>query len=328
MGTGPLLAVRDLRVDFDSPEGRVRAVAGVSLDVMPGECLAIVGESGSGKSQLFLGCLGLLAANGRVSGSAQLLGHELIGLTDRELNAFRGTRVALVSQDPMNALTPHLRIGRQLTEGLTDRGLLDESSARDRAAEALRSVGIPDPESRLNQYPHELSGGQRQRVAIAMALVAQPALLVADEPTTALDVTVQAQVLRVLRQSKQHGLAIVMITHDLGVVAGIADRVAVMYAGRLVESAPVDAIFQSPAHPYTAALLASVPRLTGAQTERLASIEGQPPRPQQVLAGCRFAPRCPSARDVCRETEPGVAHAVAGARQVACHAPLPAGWPQ
>jgi oligopeptide/dipeptide ABC transporter ATP-binding protein len=324
VSTEPLLAIHDLGVDFDTAEGPVRAVTDVSLDVMPGECLAVVGESGSGKSQLFLACLGLLAANGRASGSARLQGEELVGRTERELTAVRGARVAMVFQDPMNTLTPHLTIGRQLTEVLTDRGLMDDASARQKAVVALRSVGIPEPEARLTQYPHELSGGQRQRVAIAMALMGDPVLLVADEPTTALDVTVQAQVLRVLGKARQQGLAIVMITHDLGVVAGVADRVAVMYAGRVVENAPVEALFEGPAHPYTAALLGSVPRLTGPATGRLAGIEGQPPRPHDQPSGCRFAPRCPSAREICHSLEPTLAGA--GLRRVACHAPLPQGW--
>jgi oligopeptide/dipeptide ABC transporter ATP-binding protein len=324
MNAQPLLDIRDLGVEFDTTDGTVRAVTGVSLEVEAGECVAIVGESGSGKTQLFLACLGLLAANGRAVGSARLLGEELVGRTERDLTALRGTHVAMVFQDPMSTLTPHLRIGRQLTELLTDRGLLGAAEARQRAVAALGSVGIPDPEARLDQYPHELSGGQRQRVAIAMALIAGPQLLIADEPTTALDVTVQAQVLGVLHEARKKGLSIVMITHDLGVVAGIADRVAVMYAGRIVETADAAAIFAAPAHPYTAALLASVPRLTGAQPERLVNIEGQPPRPYETFTGCRFAPRCPSARDLCRATEPAL-HAD-GNRSVACHAPLPQGW--
>ncbi len=327
MKSQPLLDIRDLGVEFDTADGTVRAVTGVSLEVMAGECVAIVGESGSGKSQLFLACLGLLAANGRAVGSARLEGEELVGRTEHDLTALRGTRVAMVFQDPMNTLTPHLRIGRQLTELLTDRGLLGASEARQRAVAALHSVGIPDPESRLDQYPHELSGGQRQRVAIAMALIGGPKLLIADEPTTALDVTVQAQVLGVLHAARETGLAIVMITHDLGVVAGIADRVAVvavMYAGRIVETAAAASLFEAPAHPYTAALLASVPRLTGAQPERLASIDGQPPRPYEAVPGCRYAPRCPSARDLCSATEPALQ--AAGERSVACYAPLPRGW--
>jgi oligopeptide transport system ATP-binding protein len=324
MNAQPLLDIRDLGVEFDTADGTVQAVSGVSLEMKAGECVAIVGESGSGKSQLFLACLGLLAANGRAVGSARLKGEELVGRTEQELTALRGTRVAMVFQDPMNTLTPHLRIGRQLTELLTDRGLLGAPEARQRAVAALRSVGIPDPESRLDQYPHELSGGQRQRVAIAMALMGGPELLIADEPTTALDVTVQAQVLGVLHSARETGLAIVMITHDLGVVAGIADRVAVMYAGRIVEAAAAATLFEAPAHPYTAALLASVPRLTGAQPERLASIDGQPPRPYEAVPGCRYAPRCPSARELCGVTEP-VLQPV-GERSVACHAPLPQGW--
>ncbi len=324
MDAAPLLAIDDLRVDFDTEEGPVRVVTGVSFAVCAGECLAVVGESGSGKSQSFLACLGLLAANGRASGSARFEGRELVGASEAELEAVRGIRIGMVFQDPMNALTPHLRIGRQLTEVLADRGLMEPARARERAIELLESVGIPDPETRLEQYPHELSGGQQQRVAIAMALMTGPALLVADEPTTALDVTVQAQVIEVLRGFRRRGLALVLVTHDLGVVAGIADRVAVMYAGRIVESAPVDALFNAPAHPYTAALLESVPRIEAGPVRRLVGIPGQPPRPSERGPGCAFEPRCVQARDLCRRVDPE--SRARGLRTVACHAPLPDGW--
>jgi len=324
VGAPAMLEVADLRVEFDTEDGPEPAVSGVFFEVRAGECLAVVGESGSGKSQSFLACLGLLAANGRASGSARFEGRELLGVADAGLEQVRGLRIGMVFQDPMNALTPHLTIARQLTEVLTDRGLARPAAARARAIELLRSVGIPDPETRLGQYPHELSGGQQQRVAIAMALMTGPALLVADEPTTALDVTVQAQVLEVLRGCRDRGLALVLITHDLGVVAGIADRVAVMYAGRIVESAPVTELFDAPAHPYTAALLASVPRLDDGRAARLLGIPGQPPRPGERGAGCAFAPRCTQARDQCRRVDPAMR--ADGARTVACHAALPGGW--
>ena len=316
----PLLGIHDVCVEFATPRGPVAAVRDVSLEVRRGECLAIVGESGSGKSQLFLGSLGLLAATGRARGSVRFDGQELLGPGAAPLHDVLGTRIAMVFQDPMNALTPHLTLGQQLSEVVLERGMLDAAEARARCLEALRSVRMPDPEVRLRQFPHELSGGQRQRAAIAMALMTRPDLIVADEPTTALDVTVQAQVLDVLREARNLGLAVVLITHDLGVVAGIADRVAVMYAGRIVECAPVRELFASPAHPYTAALLASVPRLDAALTGRLAGIEGQPPQPGEEPQGCSFAPRCPSAVAQCRELRPALQ--AAGERSVACHAPL------
>jgi oligopeptide/dipeptide ABC transporter ATP-binding protein len=319
-----MLTLEDLEVTFDTELGPVQAVRGVSLEVRPGECMAVVGESGSGKSQLFLACLGLLAANGRARGSARLQGEELIGASERSLSDLRGARAGVVSQDPMNALTPHLRVGRQLTEFVLDRGRMSRSAARTHALELMRSVGIADPERRYDQYPHELSGGQRQRVAIAMALMPGPALLIADEPTTALDVTVQAQVLDVLRRLRARGLTIVLITHDLGVVAGVADRVAVMYAGAVVELATAAELFSMPRHPYSAALIASVPRLDTKPGTRLSNIEGQPPRPHERLAGCPFAPRCPAARERCRESEPRLE--VADGRAAACYAPLPGGW--
>jgi oligopeptide/dipeptide ABC transporter ATP-binding protein len=318
MPAEPLLRLRDLTVDFTTAEGTVRAVSSVSLEVERGECLAIVGESGSGKSQLFLGCLGLLASNGRAGGSARFEERELLGAPENDLNTVRGTRLGLVSQDPMNALTPHLRIGEQLVEAVLVHGLLDESAARARAVEVLAAVGMADAARRLHQYPHEFSGGMRQRVAIAMALMTEPSLLIADEPTTALDVTVQAQILDVLRAARRRGLTLVLITHDLGVVAGIADRVAVMYAGRIVELAPTRELFAAPAHPYTAALLRSVPRLRTSGTGRLDLIAGQPPRPGDLPRGCAFAPRCTQCIPRC-ETESPALKSLDGHRQAACH---------
>jgi oligopeptide transport system ATP-binding protein len=320
VGPSPLLEIRDLVVEFSTPRGIVAAVQGVSLDVARGECLAVVGESGSGKSQLFLGSLGLLAEGGSARGSARFGGRELMGESVDERRAVLGTRLTVVFQDPMNALTPHLTIGRQLTEVLLDRGLMEPAKARARSLEVLRAVRMPDAEARLDQYPHELSGGQRQRVATAMAMITDPDLLVADEPTTALDVTIQAQVIEVLREARDRGLAIVLVTHDIGVVAEIADRVAVMYAGAIVETAPVRELFAAPAHPYTAALLASVPRLDDSPTQNLRSVEGQPPTPGTQLAGCAFAPRCVKAQPHCRAERPALRQ-VAG-RGVACHLPL------
>jgi oligopeptide/dipeptide ABC transporter ATP-binding protein len=318
-----LLEIRELSVEFAAPRGLVRAVREVSLDVRRGECLAIVGESGSGKSQLFLGSFGLLAARGAARGSVRFAGQELLGSDPSALRSVLGTRLTLVFQDPMNSLTPHLTVGRQLAEVVLDRGLLGPQEARARSLEVLGAVRMPDAAGRLRQYPHELSGGQRQRAAIAMALMTRPDLIVADEPTTALDVTVQAQVLDVLREARDRGLALVLITHDLGVVAGIADRVAVMYAGRIVESAPVRDLFAAPAHPYTAALLAAVPRLDTPASVRLACIEGQPPQPGDERPGCAFVPRCQSAIDACRSDLPRLRSA--GDRRVACHRPCTPG---
>jgi ABC-type glutathione transport system ATPase component len=261
MNQRPLLDIRNLDVEFTTPEGRVHAVRDVSLEVAAGECVAVVGESGSGKTQLLLATLGLLAENGRARGSARVAGRELIGVGEDELNSVRGTRIGLISQDPLGALTPHLRIETQLTEALVDHKLTTRAWARRRALEALRDVDIPEPEARLRQYPHELSGGMRQRVALAMALICGPSLLFADEPTTALDVSVQAKILDLLRGARDRGIGIVLVTHDLGVVAALADRVAVMQSGRIVETAAVEQLFAAPAHSYTRALLAAVPRL-------------------------------------------------------------------
>jgi oligopeptide transport system ATP-binding protein len=324
MTPAPLLEVQELDVEFDTAQGTVQAVTGISLEVRPGECLAVVGESGSGKTQLLLACLGLLAGNGRSRGSVRFDAQELLGVPEHTLNRVRGTGVALLSQDPMGALTPHLRIETQLVEGLLDRGLATRDDARARALQALRDVEIADPAARLRQYPHELSGGMRQRVALAMALMCQPRLLFADEPTTALDVSVQARVLELLARARDRGLGILIITHDLGVVAGLADRVAVMYAGRLVETASTARLFAAPAHPYTAALLAAVPRLHGQAPGRLPAIAGYPPRPGETGTGCAFAPRCPRAVDECRKLRPALQVDAATGAAVACHRALPA----
>ena len=321
--TEALLSIEDLHVEFTTGHGPVQAVAGVSLDVRAGECLAVVGESGSGKTQLLLACMGLLAANGRARGSASFAGQELIGAGEPALNAVRGVGIGMLSQDPLSSLTPHLRIETQLVEGLLDRGLATRAQARERALQALRDVEMPEPEARLRQYPHELSGGMRQRVALAIALMCQPRLLFADEPTTALDVSVQARILELLARVRDRGVGILIITHDLGVVAGLADRVAVMYAGRIVETAPTDQLFTSPAHPYTSALLAAVPRLHGAATARLANIPGFPPRPGEIHVGCAFAPRCAFADHYCASQRPGLRQAGTGQDStVACHRPL------
>lgn len=317
-----LLDIRDLTVEFATPHGSLCGVRGLSLQVAEGECLAVVGESGSGKSQTFLATLGLLAGNGRARGSIKYDGREILNQSDAVLNTVRGPGIGFVSQDPMNALTPHLKIGQQMTEAMVDRGALSRTDARERALELLRFTGISEPDLRLRQYPHEFSGGMRQRVAIAMALMPKPRLLIADEPTTALDVTVQARIVALLAALRNDGLGIVLVTHDLGVVAGLADRVAVMYAGGIVEIGPSGDFFTAPLHPYAAALRDSVPRLD-ITTRRLQTIDGQPPRPGAITSGCAFAPRCRHAQAVCRDQIPPLRGAGAE-REVACHFPLSA----
>jgi oligopeptide transport system ATP-binding protein len=320
-----LLEVSNLDVRFATAQGEVQAVSGVSLAMRAGECLAIVGESGSGKSQLLMACLGLLAANGKATGSVRFAGNELLGASERDLNGVRGTGIALLPQDPLSSLTPHLRIETLLTEGLLDRGLATREEARQRAMRALEDVGIPDPAARLRQYPHELSGGMRQRVALATALMCGPRLLFADEPTTALDVSVQARVIELLQGVRDRGLGVLIITHDLGVVAGLADRVAVMYAGRVVETATTAELFRDPRHPYTAALLAAVPRLDDSAQLRLQGIAGDPPQPAERFPGCAFAPRCEYAVPACSAQRPELRSIPAGTGTVACHRPLAAG---
>ncbi|WP_369602941.1 oligopeptide/dipeptide ABC transporter ATP-binding protein [Hahella sp. SMD15-11] len=303
--TEPLLKVEKLNTRFSTPEGEVRAVNDLSFELYPGESLGIVGESGSGKTQVFLSIMGLLAENGRATGRVVFGGKNILGLPADALNRYRGSRMSMIFQDPMTSLNPFLKVSRQLTEVLVEHQGMSEEAARARSIEMLKKVGIPEAEKRFDMYPHEFSGGMRQRVMIAMALLCQPELLIADEPTTALDVTIQAQILKLMRQLKsEFNTSIVMITHDLGVVAGLCDRVLVMYGGRVVETGPVDEIFRDPRHPYTKGLLASMPRLDEAGKSSLYAIPGQPPNLQRLPLGCAFNPRCAYADDRCRRERP------------------------
>jgi len=314
----PLLEIDDLRTWFFTRDGVVRAVDGVSLSVLPGETLAIVGESGCGKSVTALSALRLIASPpGRVvSGSIRFAGRDLLALSEAEMRKVRGNEISMIFQEPMTSLNPVMTIGRQIAETLTLHQGLDARAAQAKAVAMLRLVHIPEAERRVVQYPHQLSGGMRQRVMIAMALACNPKLLIADEPTTALDVTIQAQILDLLRELKQQiDAAIVLITHDLGVVAEMAQRVIVMYAGRKVEEAPVKALFRRPLHPYTRGLLGSMPRLgapEAGERPRLAEIAGTVPSLKEPIPGCAFADRCFLATELCRceapplkEKEPG-----------------------
>ncbi|HEX3561413.1 MAG TPA: ABC transporter ATP-binding protein [Solirubrobacterales bacterium] len=303
---GPLLEIEDLKVDFGTDEGTVHAVDGVSFSLEAGEVLSIVGESGSGKSVTAMTILGLTRGiNARIGGSVRYQGKELTTASDEELQTIRGDRIAMVFQDPMSSFNPVHKIGDQIVEAILAHRDMDKSEAHRRAVEALGSVGIPDPETRAGHYPFEYSGGMRQRAMIAMALALEPAILIADEPSTALDVTIQAQIIELLRDlNQEHGLSVVLITHDLGVVAEIADRVLVMYAGQIVEQGSLDEIFYDPQHPYTWGLLGSIARLDQARTERLSQIAGQPPSLLAPPPGCRFRPRCPHAFEKCSELPP------------------------
>ncbi|MCO6417052.1 ABC transporter ATP-binding protein [Siccirubricoccus sp. KC 17139] len=313
----PLLAIDGLRTVFRTPSGEVAAVDGVSLAVPRGRTLGIVGESGCGKSMLSLSVMRLVPRPGRIAaGSVKLEGRNLLTLSPAEMRDVRGGQVAMIFQEPMTSLNPVHAIGDQIIEAMQahEPGARD---LRDRAIEALRRVRIPAPERRLDEYPHQLSGGMRQRVMIAMALACRPKLLIADEPTTALDVTVQAQILDLLRELQaETGMSIILITHDLGVVAEMADEVAVMYAGRVVEQAPARAIFEDPQHPYTLGLLGSIPRLDE-EREKLLAIEGTVPPPFALPPGCRFAPRCPFAVKACEAAMPPL-HELAEGHYAAC----------
>ncbi len=315
----PVLSVKDLTVRFSTPEGEVKAVSNVSLEVNKGECLGVVGESGSGKSQLFISIMGLLADNGIVEGSAKFGDTEILNIPTKQLNKIRGERMAMIFQDPMTCLTPHIKISRQLTEVLVKHKGMSETDARTRVLDILDLVRIPEAAKRMDLYPHEFSGGMRQRVMIAMGLLCEPELLIADEPSTALDVTVQAQILDILNDLKKDlGTAIVMITHDLGVVAGICDRVAVMYAGEFAETGTVQDIFYDPQHPYTKGLLRSMPRLDQLTDENLYTIPGQPPNLQRLPEGCKFQERCVYALDECLDDDPALT-SIGEGRQKACH---------
>ncbi|GGS44368.1 MULTISPECIES: ABC transporter ATP-binding protein [Actinokineospora] len=317
---GPVLKVDDLRVSFPSESGRVRAVRGLSYEVAPGEVLGIVGESGSGKSVSSLAVMGLLPAQARVSGSIRFRGKELLGLGDTELSRIRGRRISMVFQDPLSALTPVYTVGDQIAEALLThgKGRVSKQQANNRAVELLDLVGIPNAAQRAKAFPHEFSGGMRQRAVIAIAIANDPDLIIADEPTTALDVTVQAQVLEVLKTAQEvTGAGIVIITHDLGVVAGFADRLMVMYAGRAVETGPVDEVYPHPRMPYTLGLLGSIPRLDADEKQPLVPIEGQPPSLVELPPGCPFAPRCPMAVEACTTAEPPLAE-VAPGHHAAC----------
>ena len=316
----PLLSVEGLSVELPTPRGALRAVDGVDLDLAAGRTLGIVGESGCGKTMLARTVLQLLPKRARVGGRVLFDGQDLARLGSAALRRLRGPALAVVFQDPMSALNPVLTLGSQLGEGLREHLGMDTAAAAARSIELLASVGIPAPEQRLNQYPHQLSGGMRQRVAIAIALSCEPRLLIADEPTTALDVTVQAQILDLLaREQRRRKMAMILVTHDLGVVAGRTDEVAVMYAGRIVERAPTAALFASMRMPYTQALLAAIPRLDAKPHSRLPAIAGRLPDPTRPLVGCSFAPRCPRAEPDCRATKPPLA---GGSHGFACWHPL------
>ena len=315
-----LLEVQDLRVTFKTADGDVNAVNGVSFGIDKGETLAIVGESGSGKSQTAFAAMGLLAKNGSASGEARFDGQNLLTMNQRALNKVRSQDIAMIFQDPMTSLNPYMRISDQMAEVLMLHKGMSKRDAVNEAAKMLDAVRIPDARARITMFPHEFSGGMRQRIMIAMSLLCQPRLLIADEPTTALDVTVQAQIMQLLGDIRRDfGTAVILITHDLGVVAGFCDRTLVMYGGQIMEEGPTDDIFAKPQHPYTSGLLKAVPRLDRADAT-LATIAGEPPDMSRLPAGCPFSPRCAQVLENCRADRPILE--TLGDRRRACHLPI------
>jgi len=320
-----LLSVDDVQVDLPTPRGNLRAVDRVNLKVPVGQTLGVVGESGCGKTMLSRAILQLLPKKAKLSGRVMFDGQDLLALSPEKLRKLRGRSLAVVFQDPMTSLNPVLTIGTQLIETLQEHLELNDAAATRRSIELLAAVGIPAPEQRLAQYPHQLSGGMRQRVAIAIALSCEPKLLIADEPTTALDVTIQAQILDLLaREQRRRHMAMIIITHDLGVVAGRTDEVAVMYAGRVVERAPTPALFKKMRMPYTEALLSALPRLDAAPHTPLPAISGRPPDPTRPLPGCSFSPRCRYASTRCQAEKPALMEAESPEHVYACFHPIEA----
>jgi peptide/nickel transport system ATP-binding protein len=319
-GTSPLLEVRDLRVSFKTESGVVHAVDGLSFSIALGEVLGIVGESGSGKTVSMLSVMRLIRdPNAIVEGEILYRGRDLMRLSQKEMREVRGSEIAMIFQDPLTALTPVYTVGWQIEEQLRAHQSLTRRQAHARAAELMSEVGIPNAARRIDDYPHQFSGGMRQRVMIAMALSCNPSLLIADEPTTALDVTIQAQILSLMKRLKrEYGSSILLITHDMGVVSQLAERIIVMYAGGVVEEGPKSAVFRDPQHPYTWGLLSSIPRLGRPRIERLTGIPGAPPSPLAPPPGCRFEPRCAYRFDLC-STRPELAERVEPGRRDACH---------
>jgi len=320
----PVLSVRDLRVEFASRRGTLHAINGVSFDIARGEVLGVVGESGAGKSVTGLAAIGLIDPPGRIAGGEiHLSSLRIDNLPPGEMRRIRGKRIAMIFQDPLTSLDPLYRIGDQLVETIRTHLNMNETQARKRAIDLLAEVGIPAPDKRIDAYPHEFSGGMRQRVVIALAIAAEPELIIADEPTTALDVSVQAQIIALIKRlGRDHGTAVMLVTHDMGVIAETSDRVAVMYSGRIAEIGPVRDVVQHPLHPYARGLMGAIPTLTGDASQRLVQIPGSMPRLSAIPQGCAFHPRCSFAFDRCRVERPEPIEI--GTQQVACHLHDPA----